>query len=105
MSVGDAMAPVDLADATDERRFGGKAVQLGAAIRAGLPVLDGFALAADFAEAGLLDEVQLSIAPVTLGAGRPLFPRPFDLRLESSGRNGAFLVATYAVVGPRKKVD
>jgi pyruvate,water dikinase len=40
-----------LADARDERAFGGKAVQLGAAIRAGLPVPDGFALAADLVEA------------------------------------------------------
>ena len=64
-------------------------------------MVGGGALAADFAEAGLLDEVRLSIAPVTLGAGRPLFPRRFDLRLESSDRNGDFLVATYAVVGPR----
>jgi dihydrofolate reductase len=58
-------------------------------------------LAAQFAEAGLLDEIVLSIAPVTLGAGRPLFPRPFDLRLEELDRNGAFLCARYAVVGPR----
>jgi len=40
-----------LADARDERTFGGKAVQLGAAIRAGLPVPDGVALAADLVEA------------------------------------------------------
>jgi dihydrofolate reductase len=58
-------------------------------------------LAAQFAEAGLLDELMLSIAPVTLGAGRPLFPRPFDLELTEVARNGAFLCARYAVVGPR----
>ena len=40
------------------------------------------------------------IAPVTLGAGRPLFTRPFDLRLVDVARNGAFLAATYDVVGP-----
>ena len=45
------MIAVLLADARDERTFGGKAVQLGAAIRAGLPVPDGVALAADLAEA------------------------------------------------------
>ena len=39
-----------------------------------------------------------SIAPVTLGAGRPLFPRPFDLRLEELDRNSAFVCARYAVV-------
>lgn len=64
-------------------------------------VVGGGALAADFAEAGMLDEVLVSIAPVTLGAGRPLFPRRFDLRLRELGRNGAFAVATYDVVGPR----
>jgi dihydrofolate reductase len=58
-------------------------------------------LAAQFAEAGLLDELVLSIAPVTLGAGRPLFPRPFDLELTEVARNGAFLCARYVVVGPR----
>ena len=45
------MTAVPLADARDERAFGGKAVQLGAAIRAGLPVPDGVALTADLAEA------------------------------------------------------
>lgn len=64
-------------------------------------VVGGGALAADLAEAGMLDEVLVSIAPVTLGAGRPLFPRPFDLRLRELGRNGAFAVAAYDVVAPR----
>ncbi|MDN4171564.1 dihydrofolate reductase family protein [Nocardioides sp. SOB77] len=64
-------------------------------------VVGGGDLAGQLADAGLLDEVLVSIAPVTLGAGRPLFPRRFDLRLTSHGRNGAFLCATYDVVGPR----
>lgn len=63
-------------------------------------LVGGGSLAADFAEAGMLDEVLVSIAPVTLGAGRPLFPRRYDLRLRELGRNGAFAVATYDVVGP-----
>lgn len=63
-------------------------------------VVGGGALAADFAEAGLLDELMLSIAPVTLGAGRPLLPRPFDLRLTELERNGAFACARYDVLGP-----
>jgi pyruvate,water dikinase len=45
------VSAVTLADARDERTFGGKAVQLGAAVRAGLPVPDGFALAAELVEA------------------------------------------------------
>ena len=39
--------PVSLSAAVEERMLGGKAVQLGAAIRAGLPVPPGFALAHD----------------------------------------------------------
>ena len=58
-------------------------------------------LAAQFAEAGLLDELLVSIAPVTLGAGRPLFPRPYDLKLTELAQNGAFVCARYDVVGPR----
>lgn len=38
------MSAVSLRDALDEARFGGKAVQLGTSLRAGLPVPDGFAL-------------------------------------------------------------
>ena len=64
-------------------------------------VVGGGDLAAQFAEAGLLDTMMVSIAPVTLGAGRPLFPREFDLRLTDLAQNRAFVCATYDVVGPR----
>jgi dihydrofolate reductase len=64
-------------------------------------VVGGGDLAAQFAEAGLLDEVVLSIAPVTLGAGRALFPRRWDLELVEHARNGAFLCARYTVSLPR----
>ena len=57
-------------------------------------------LAAQFAEAGLLDRVMVSVAPVTLGAGRPLLPRRFDLRLDAVARNRAFACLEYEVVGP-----
>jgi dihydrofolate reductase len=65
-------------------------------------VVGGGDLAAQFADAGLLDELMLSIAPVTLGAGRPLFPRRFDLELKDVVQNRAFICATYEVVGPRR---
>ncbi len=78
------------------------AAMVAAAGGRGVWVVGGGDLAAQFATAGLLDDLVLSIAPVTLGAGRPLFPRPFDLRLEELDRNGAFLCARYAVVGPRE---
>ena len=63
-------------------------------------VVGGGDLAAQFAEAGRLDELIVSIAPVTLGEGRPLFPRRWDLRLTELARNGAFACARYDVVGP-----
>lgn len=64
-------------------------------------VVGGGDLAAQFATAGLLDEMIVYIAPVTLGTGRPLFPRPFDLELIEVGRNGAFIAARYALRQPR----
>ncbi|MGM0930112.1 MAG: dihydrofolate reductase family protein [Actinomycetota bacterium] len=63
-------------------------------------VVGGGDLAAQFAEAGLLDELVLSIAPATVGTGRPLFPRKFDLELTEVARNRAFICATYKVLGP-----
>jgi dihydrofolate reductase len=78
------------------------AAMAGAAGDKDLWVVGGGGLAAQFAEAKLLDELILYIAPVTLGAGRPLFPRKFDLKLLEAGQNGAFLCARYAVVGPRE---
>jgi len=64
-------------------------------------VVGGGDLAGQFADIGLLDRVMLSIAPVTLGAGRPLFPRRHNLKLVELGRNGDFAVATYDVLGAR----
>ncbi|GAB6986258.1 dihydrofolate reductase family protein [Nocardioides pyridinolyticus] len=63
-------------------------------------VVGGGDLAGQFADHGLLDEIIASIAPVTLGAGRPLFPRRYDLELVEHLRNGAFICARYAVSGP-----
>lgn len=63
-------------------------------------VVGGGALAAAFAEIGRLDEVHLSIAPVTLGAGAPLFPAPLDstrLRLVETHQTGQFIQARYLV--------
>jgi dihydrofolate reductase len=64
-------------------------------------VVGGGDLAAQFAEAGRLDSMICYIAPVTLGAGRPLFPRRFDFRLVEVHQNKAFIAARYDVVGPR----
>lgn len=64
-------------------------------------VVGGGDLAGQFADAGLLDEVVAAIAPVTLGTGRPLFPRRYALRTVEVARNGAFACVRYAVLGPR----
>jgi dihydrofolate reductase len=61
-------------------------------------IVGGGDLAGQFADAGLLDEVIVYLAPVTLGAGAPLLPRRLELRLEELGRNGDFACARYAVV-------
>lgn len=67
----------------------------------GIWVVGGGDLAAQWAGEGLLDELVVAIAPVTLGSGRPLFTRPFDLRLVELAQNQAFACARYEVVGPR----
>ncbi len=61
-------------------------------------IVGGGDLAGQFADAGLLDEVLVSIAPVTLGGGAPLLPRRIELHLDELGRNGDFAAAKYSVV-------
>jgi len=63
-------------------------------------IVGGGDLAGQFADAGLLDEVLVTIAPVTLGAGAPLLPRRIELELDEMGRNGDFACARYSVVRP-----
>jgi dihydrofolate reductase len=63
-------------------------------------VVGGGDLAGQFADAGLLDELIVSYAPVTLGGGAPLLPRKLDLRLQELAQNEAFACARYAVLGP-----
>jgi dihydrofolate reductase len=60
-------------------------------------VVGGGDLAGQFADARLLDEVIVMIAPVTLGAGAPLLPRRQELRLEDVARNGDFTCARFSV--------
>ncbi len=58
-------------------------------------IVGGGDLAGQFADAGLLDEVVVTIAPVVLGAGAPLLPRRIELCLEELGRNGDFACARF----------
>lgn len=66
-------------------------------------IIGGGDLAGQFADAGLLDEVLVMIAPVTIGAGAPLLPRHVELRLEELAVNGEFAAARYSVVRPDAK--
>jgi dihydrofolate reductase len=69
-------------------------------------IVGGGDLVGQFADAGLLDEVRVSIAPVTLGSGRPLLPRRLEsdrLRLESVRQAGQFAELVYSVTGPTEK--
>ena len=61
-------------------------------------VVGGGDLAGQFADRGLLDEVVVSIAPVTLGGGAPLLPRRLELARVEEAVNGEFVCVRYDVV-------
>jgi dihydrofolate reductase len=66
-------------------------------------IVGGGELAGAFADAGLLDEIILGVAPVTLGAGAPLLPRRMTsarLSLKKVEQRGQFAYLTYAVGPP-----
>lgn len=60
-------------------------------------IVGGGDLAGQFADAGLLNEVWVQFAPVTLGSGRPLLPRNLQLELLDVARNRDFVCARYRV--------
>jgi dihydrofolate reductase len=57
-------------------------------------------LVGQFHDAGLLDEVWVQYAPVTLGAGAPVLPRRIELSVMEVARNRDFMCGRYAVVRP-----
>jgi len=64
-------------------------------------VVGGGDLAGQFADAGLLDEIVLAVAPVALLAGAPVLPRRLEssaLTLESVEQMGQFAKLVYSVV-------
>lgn len=68
-------------------------------------VVGGGDLAGQFYDAGRLNEVRLSIAPVALESGAPLLPRRIEsdaLRLVSATVEGQFVEARYEVRSPRE---
>jgi dihydrofolate reductase len=65
-------------------------------------LVGGGELVGEFADHGLLDEIVLGMAPVTLGAGAPLLPRRLmssRLRLAQVVQDGQFAQLRY-LVGP-----
>lgn len=63
-------------------------------------VVGGGDLAGQFLDAGALDEIALSVAPVALGGGAPVLPRRVEsdrLRLVSASQVGPFARLVYAV--------
>lgn len=63
-------------------------------------IVGGGELVGQFFDAGLLDEIRLSLAPVFLGAGAPLLPRRMlsdHLELTETKSTGQFACLTYRV--------
>jgi pyruvate,water dikinase len=75
---------VALAEAYDEGELGGKAVQLGAALRAGLPVPEGVALPAALVAAVAADD---PAAVTELSAVRDSIPGPLAVRSSCAGED------------------
>ena len=48
-------------------------------------IVGGGPVASQFAEAGLLDELHVTVVPVVLGSGRPLFERPLAKPMQLAG--------------------
>ena len=84
-------APVELRLADDESRFGGKSVQLGASLRAGLPVPPGWALSVEYVEAIVNGDAG---ALATLEGFLRDKPEPFAVR--SSGVGEDAKIASFA---------
>ena len=66
-------------------------------------LVGGGELVGSFADEGLLDELILGVAPVTLGAGAPVLPRRITskrMRLTGMEQKGQFAYLTYAVGKP-----
>jgi dihydrofolate reductase len=70
-------------------------------------VVGGGRLAAQFADAGLLDELWLTSMPIVLGAGHPVLPTEaaHDLRLQRTTHfEGGAVELRYVLEGPERQV-
>jgi dihydrofolate reductase len=98
------MIPRELPQPNDEIRFARGDIRvvhdqmMAAAQGKDLWIVGGGEVAGQFVDVGLLDEVIVYIAPVTLGGGAAPLPRTFDLELQELVRNKAFACARYRVV-------
>lgn len=65
-------------------------------------IVGGGELAAQFLDAGALDRIEVTYAPVILGGGAPLLPRHVDasrLHVREASHRGAFAHVVFDVVG------
>ncbi len=98
------MTHADLEPAADTVRFAqgdvatAHAEMVAAADGKDVWVVGGGDLAGQFADAGLLDELIVYYAPVSIGAGRPLLPRHVELETLEVARNRDFICARFGVV-------
>jgi pyruvate,water dikinase len=94
---------IALREAVDDAVFGGKAVQLGEALRAGLPVPDGFALSAQWVEQLVggdehaVDELRDAVPAL----GQPVAVRSSAVGEDSSGASFAGQHATLLHIQPQ----
>ena len=98
-----AHRPLTVPEGADIRAVQGDVAEVHAAMTDAadgrdLWVVGGGDLAGQFADAGLLDEVWVQYAPVTLGSGAPLLPRALDLELVDVARNRSFMCGRYRVL-------
>lgn len=82
---------VALEHAEDEARFGGKAAQLGQALRAGLPVPPGFGLSSSFVSRLVAEDpaAKADLVRAFLGLGRPVAVRSSAIGEDSAGASFA----------------
>ncbi|HEX4859217.1 MAG TPA: PEP/pyruvate-binding domain-containing protein, partial [Usitatibacteraceae bacterium] len=85
------IAPVELREAYDEAAFGGKSVQLGASLRAGLPVPPGWALSVAFVDAIVAGDAAVHASLKALLRNRP---EPYAVRSSGVGEDAA--IASFA---------
>lgn len=74
------------------------AAMVAAAGGLGTWIVGGGDLVGQFADAGLLDEIWVQHAPITLGSGAPLLPRRLELRLEEVVRNRELVCSRFTVL-------